>query len=87
MFGKTRFAFFWVSDRLSHKRGKPVQFDAELANSAELFDAEGQLAAHHTLATIEPTGPSASFAALTLGSIVAGAVFSPQLILLTISNL
>ena len=42
--------FSWVSDRLSQKQGKPVQFDAELANSAELFDAEGQLAAHHTVA-------------------------------------
>lgn len=41
--------FSWVSDRLSHRLGKLVQFDAELTNSAELFDAEEQLANYHTL--------------------------------------
>jgi hypothetical protein len=41
--------FSWISDHLSYRRGQPVRFDAELANSAELFDAEEQLAAHHTL--------------------------------------
>jgi hypothetical protein len=57
--------FSWVSEKLSRRRGELVQFDAELINSAELFDGEMQLAAHHTLANKQSLGHNFRAAAQT----------------------
>jgi hypothetical protein len=41
--------FSWVSPELSELTGRAIEFYGEIVNNPELFDAENQLAAHHSM--------------------------------------